>query len=85
MGDALENCVIEVFAELHRALGIAGGAESSLLAGESHKEGVLAGIAVHPRRTVGEKSAVEVLIESCQHLVAKHAVGCLEALFPHPW
>ena len=62
MGDVFDNFAVDVFCELHGSLGSAGGADPAALARERDEERVLASITIHPRGTVSEDAAVEVLI-----------------------
>lgn len=43
---------------------------------------MLTGVAVHPRSSVLEQSAVEILIEGLKYLISQRPIGWLETLFP---
>jgi hypothetical protein len=55
--------VVDVFSELDGSLSSAGGTDSSTFTGEGDKERVFASVAVDSCRSVGEDSAIEVLIQ----------------------
>ena len=69
MSNVFDDFAVGVFCELYCPLGTARGAYPPAFTGKRNKEGVLAAIAVHPGGAVSEDAAVEVLIESLQHLI----------------
>ena len=70
MRDVLDHFVVDMLCELHGSLGSAGGADPAALTRERYQERVLAAVAVYPSGAVSEDSAVKVLVECFQHLVA---------------
>jgi hypothetical protein len=69
MRDVFDNLTVNVLGKFHRSLCTARGAYPPAFTGKRNKEGVLAAIAIHPSGAVSEDAAIEVLIESLQHLI----------------
>ena len=69
MGDVLYDLAVDVLCELYRSLRSAGWAYAATFAGECDKEGVFAPVAIHPRSTVSENSAIEVFVEGLHDLI----------------
>ena len=82
MRDVFDNFAVDVFSELNRSLGSAGGAYPPAFAGEGDEDRVLTTVAVYPCGAVSEDAAVKVLIKGLQHLIPQASILMLEPSLP---
>ena len=78
----LKHPLAQVLSEYDGALGVAGGAEAALLAGEGDELRVVALLTAGSHTAMGQDAAVEIGVESGWHLVAQGAVLALEVVLP---